>query len=542
MAQYIGSLEITKREARLIVFESSFRTSSIASQVVVPAEDLDVAEIWQAINEKIDYRLDSLVVNADASSVSTHFLSFPFKDSKKIESAIDFELENQAPYQLEDMSMTWLPVHSAAKTSNILSAMAVKVDLQEQIADLKSAECEPHAVVMPAASLAELIAVEEQGEPVGILSFDDEESHFSLCHEGLLFARTLRIGGDYVDRLVADRCGVSVPEADTLRRKLPTGFLLSEIDSLSEDEKVLFSAIQEGLKPMVQAILMTCTAVSEEEAPKRLVLTGRQAAFPGICAYLQAEIGIPVERLNLDSSLGESVECAEGIENSYAVSLAMGLGFLRQGARTPLNFRRGDLAYAGNVELYQGQILRLALGLSLVFLLALGGAFVRYSLVKAEEENLDQKFCQVTKDIIGKEICDPKRALSILKQSPSEDGEFFIPKYFASTLFEMLSKALPNEIDVTFENVEFRIDRGRGEGDRITGKGEGASFDTIEQMVAAIKKDKCVNNVEISKQRKTKKTGRVQFHFSINVKCADESIPGEKLAAVTKSAVEGGGE
>ena len=94
MAQYIGSLEITKREARLIVFESSFRTSSIASQVVVPAEDLDVAEIWQAINEKIDYRLDSLVVNADASSVSTHFLSFPFKDSKKIESAIDFELEN----------------------------------------------------------------------------------------------------------------------------------------------------------------------------------------------------------------------------------------------------------------------------------------------------------------------------------------------------------------------------------------------------------------------------------------------------------------
>ena len=105
MAQYIGSLEITKREARLIVFESSFRTSSIASQVVVPAEDLDVAEIWQAINEKIDYRLDSLVVNAAASSVSTHFLSFPFKDSKKIESAIDFELENQAPYQLDEYDL-----------------------------------------------------------------------------------------------------------------------------------------------------------------------------------------------------------------------------------------------------------------------------------------------------------------------------------------------------------------------------------------------------------------------------------------------------
>ena len=532
MAQYIGSLEVTKKEARLIVFESSFRNSKVIKQLVIPIDDLESTDYWEEINNNLDIKLSSLVVNAEASSVSTHYLSFPFKDPRKIESAIDFELENQAPYHLEDMSMTWMPVRSSGTQSNILSGMAVKIDLQEQIAELKDAQCEPHAIVMPAASLADLVSGNDE-DPIALLSFDEEESHLSLCHEGLLFARTLRIGGDYIDRIIAEHCSLSLLEAQTLRRKLPTGFLLAEPDSLSKDEANLLLAMHEGMRPLVQSIMMTCTMVEAENAPKRLLLTGRLAGFSGMCSYLEAKLGLPVERLNLDSCLGENVECAENIDHGFGVALAMGLSFLRYGTRLPLNFRRGELSYEGNVELYQGQILRVALGLSLVFMLALGGTFIRYSLIKSEEMALDKEFGRVTKEIIGKEIRDPKRALAILKQSPSEGEGFYLPKYSASTLFEMVSKGLPAEIDVSFENVDFRIDRRRDEGDRINGKGESASFDAIEKVVAALKKDACVQEVEISKQRKTKKTGRVQFHFAIIVKCEGEKLPGETLASAS---------
>ena len=46
----------------------------------------------------------------------------------------------------------------------------------------------------------------------------------------------------------------------------------------------------------------------------------------------------------------------------------------------------------------------------------------------------------------------------------------------SNSLFEMMSRAVGHEVDATFSNLDFRTDPGGGEPDRITGKGEAASF------------------------------------------------------------------
>jgi hypothetical protein len=95
----------------------------------------------------------------------------------------------------------------------------------------------------------------------------------------------------------------------------------------------------------------------------------------------------------------------------------------------------------------------------------------------------------------------------------------------------MMSRGIGPEIDVSFEDLELRVDGRAGEPDRITGKGEAASFESTEQISQSLKRDPCVQEVEIGKQRKTRDGGRVEFNLSIKVACPPGSVPGKLSTA-----------
>jgi hypothetical protein len=209
------------------------------------------------------------------------------------------------------------------------------------------------------------------------------------------------------------------------------------------------------------------------------------------------------------------------------LALGMALAVARHGRNAALNFRRGEFAYQGDLQLYRGQVTRVAVGLSAVILLGIGGAIVRYSMISAEESRLNAAFCEATKRIVGREICDPTAALATLRAAPGAGDGVVIPPYSAAALLEMMSKSIGPEIDATFEELELRVDGRAGEPDKVSGKGEAASFDSTEQIVATLKRDPCVQDAEVSKQKKTRDGGRVEFSINVKVACAAGVRPGQ---------------
>ena len=154
------------------------------------------------------------------------------------------------------------------------------------------------------------------------------------------------------------------------------------------------------------------------------------------------------------------------------------------------------------------------------------GAIVRYSILSAEERRIDAGFCAATKKIMGREICDPTAALATMRQTPGAGEGVVIPAYSAAALLEMMSKTITPDIDVSFEDIELRVDGRAGEADHITGKGEAASFESTEQVSQSLKRDPCVQDVEVGKQRKTRDGGRVEFSLAIKVNCPAGTLPG----------------
>ena len=524
MPQIAVSIVLSDRAAHIAVTEARFRHARLAAVDTVSfVAEASMEQRWQEVRERLPARIDSLAINLDAAAVSSRRLTFPFGDMRKVESALAYELEGQIPFNIEDVAVSWFPITRGPRQTDLVAALAPREAVTERIATLAAGQLEPRIVAHPAAGLAELVA-EPGDDMVAILSLGSRASHLAVVGRRPHYVRTLRTGGDDIDNALAQTLRVSLPEA---RRIKESEAAIVSDEGASEDARAISDAVCAGLAPLVAAMGATLRTLDPEELPTRMLLTGGTSRLRGLVDYLSRVFAMPVMLLDIKGSLGE-MEAPERLAPEDALVVGLALGQLRHGHNALLNFRRGDLAYEGDIQLYRGQLTRIAVGLAAVILLAITTSSVRYMVMSSEEQRLNEGFCQATEKIVGRCIADPTAALSIMRQSPgATQGGVAIPSYSAATLYEMLSRVLGTDVDVSFDELDFHLELGSGGTDRITGKGDAASFDTTEKVVSDLKKDACVSEAEVSKQRKKRDSTRVEFSLQVKVSCPPGVLPGE---------------
>ena len=533
MAQQIIAVDVSDSVARIAIIEATLRRAALVGVQEIPLEpSWTIQESWQHVRDALPGEVDAVVVGLDAKLASTRLLQFPFGDLRKAESAVEFELEGQVPYNIEDVATSYFVTKRDAEHLEMLAAITPKSNLTQLLAMLAGAHVEPRAVVLPAAALGEYFPATAE-EILAVVSLGAREAHMAVGKTRLQFARTLRAGGDDIDRLIAQKFSISVADAKAMKES--RGTLLELVQPSAEDAQ-LQECIRQGLTPLVTNMLTTFKAMPPEIIPRRLMLTGGLSRLPGLAGYLQSRLGLMVELLDVRGATSFLPGGPQAVGPEYAVALAMAVAQFRHGRDIPLNFRRGEFAYHGDIQLYRGQLTRIAVGTAAVISLAIFASVVKYSMLSSEERDLDKGFCAATQRIVGKEICDPTAALATLRQAPGAEGAS-IPTFSASQLYDMLSKSIASEVDVQFDQLDLRVDGTGVQPERLQGKGEAASFETTEQLVAMVKRDACVQDAEVSKLRKTQHGGRVEFNLVVKVLCPAGVQPGTQQQAVQAVAV-----
>ncbi len=522
MSHRVAAIDISPRHLRAVVLETTLRKAEISSVHTVDVEGEDRAgamvEMHRILGDVV-----SVVASVDGRTASTRSLRFPFGDLRKVEPAIGFELEGQVPYDIAETASAFHVVNRTSNATEVVTTLTPKKALEARLEELKAAELEPRALLLADATLSELVTP-LPGECVAVASLGETTTHVAVMRHGLKAVRTLRAGGGDVDRALARVFHVEVAQAKEAKHH--EARLLADGEEATPEEKRVSEAVSTGLVPLVSALSMTFKAMPQGEAPTRLVISGGLSRLPGLAKFLSVRLGMTVELLDLGVTAQVLGGRVPAIGPEYALALGMAMAVARHGSSLPLNFRRGEYAYQGDIALYRGQATRIAVGMAAVIALAIFGAVVRYSMVSGEEERIDKGFCAATQKIVGREICDPTAALATLRAAPGAGEGVVIPAYSAATMFEMISKSIGADLDVVFEELEFRADSRGGDPDRITGKGEASSFETTEQLVTALKRDRCVQDAEVSKQRKTRDGGRVEFNLTVKVSCPVGAVPG----------------
>lgn len=526
MAQHIVALDVGPTIARVAVIAATFRHAKLLRVQDIPVPPgKPRGEVLDEVRASLDFPPDSIIWALDARRASVRGLRFPFADQRKVDQAVDFELDGQMPYDLPEVKVVWHVVERTARSIHVLAAITPKVPLEASLAELVAHNLEPRVIMHPSAALAELTPPSDVPGATATVCIGAQQTHVCVLRDGLRAARALHVGTDFLDNALAHALELPIEQAREVKR---TQQLLLEPEALakaSPEEARLHRAAALALAPLLTDLLSTFKGVEREDRPTRLVLTGGGAQMRGLPQYLARRCGVQVEGLDLRQALLPLEVGEVALRPEHAVVLALAMAMFRRGQDAPLNFRRGKLAYRGDIQLYRGTLVRVAMGLALVFVTAFTHASVRFALLKDEESQLDRGFCEATRKIVGREICQPQRALDALRQSGA-DGGTQIPSYSAAALLEMLGRRLPGDVDVQLDELDVRVDGVAGQPERLVGRGEAASFETIEKLTALLRKDPCVTEAEVSRQRKTQTSGRVEFHLKVLVHCPVGQQPG----------------
>ena len=425
-----------------------------------PAEDDGLARAFTELVEKIGVaRSDVVAVSLSGDQAATPIVTLPFAESKKIDATLGFEVENLLPFDLEEAIFDYQVLSQKPGQTELLVGVARGDEVGSLLARLQANGIDPRVVTLPALAtfslLSDLLAREKAPADAveGLLDIGPDRTLLAIGrgassergHPALVFSRSM---------------GGADPEALQL--------------AIREVRQSLFSAQARTRLPL-----------------RRLRVAGEFAALDGLCERLERELGVPVERLE---KLPGDAQGRIPPELQGPLAHAFGLALRGMARGRSVNLRKGPFAFKGDLDFLKGKVGRLVAFAAVLVLLVAGNVWMRTNTLRAEEEALDRALCEQTQKVLGTCETDFNLALSKLQGGDTKASQ--IPTASALEVFGVVTDVLPG--------IELRMDEIDATLERLRVRGTVDSFDAVDQVVAAMKKSRCVGDVRPGRVQKNR--------------------------------------
>jgi len=228
------------------------------------------------------------------------------------------------------------------------------------------------------------------------------------------------------------------------------------------------------------------------------------AALPGAADRPRAELTLPVEPVTPPA--GDS-----------ASALALGLALRAQSPRGRVNFRKGEFAFTKDLSQVRGQIARLAIAAGVLLLLGLGLGLSRITSLHRQAAAYDDAVCAATKRILGACTTDYRQAIAQLSGGKSRAAG--IPRASGADILAELVARLPEGSMPLLDDLEITTTS-------VRMKGTAESFGKVDEIIGALKKDKCFGEIKQPRTEKAREGNRVNFALDVPYVCSGETSGG----------------
>jgi general secretion pathway protein L len=461
------------------------------------------------------WQWEQVVVAVPGSSVATHPVALPFQDARRIEAALPFEVEGELPVELNEVLFDYQLAGPADGGSNLLVGVVRKDELRQLLALLAGAGFDPRRVTHPALAYRSLFAGRpkalpvEREELVALVDVGHRRTTMAVGHpdEGLVYARVLPGGGAEVTLALSREFGVSLADAETWKERdatlAPGG---------GEEHERARAAIRRALGPVLREVRATLKAAStrDHRPVARLLLAGGTAQLSGLPEAWSAELQLPATLL----SAASEAESLPELRTRGAQAWALAVTGASRGER--FNFRRGELAFTGEMDWLRRRLPQLAAFAAVLLALLVTFGIVRSALLGRREAAVDARLCELTRRVLGSCEKNYDRALNLLrgKESPAAA----LPKVSATALLAEVAARMPAEVPVTLDQMTL-------DPDRVTLRGETDNAKSIDRVQAALKTFHCFRDVKEGSVERTKDGAHVTFVLDVQVECGEPAPP-----------------
>jgi general secretion pathway protein L len=167
MPQRILALEIEPHELKAAVLETSFRDYRVIGFYREPLAQTE-APLSDQIRSFVEkHRLDGSTVlsSLPGEMVTLRTFFLPFRDRKRLDQTVPFEIETQVPFDLDDVVIAYQVLNRDKAGSNVLAALVHRKDLEQHLATLGAAGLDPKVVDFAPLAMLNVLALVGSGLP-----------------------------------------------------------------------------------------------------------------------------------------------------------------------------------------------------------------------------------------------------------------------------------------------------------------------------------------------------------------------------------------
>jgi general secretion pathway protein L len=489
MSRLVG-IDIRATHVRAVLLSATYRR--LVCERMIEVDLGTVASLEQALQASVVPLLhpgDMIATSVDGEAAFIHRIKLPATANKQLAEVLPFEIEAQVPVDIEELIYDYrvLSRASPADPLVVLVAAARIESVRARIGLLASAiGQEPDRVgcgPLPLANLAPLAEPLSAPGPIALVDLGGTRTEVVLLKRGeQVFARTLSRG----------------------------------VGSLPEGAALLAGELRQ-----------TVAAYSAQsgEQIEAAYLLGGGAGAPGAVDYLSYEVGVPVALMpDLQLEGLPAQEPAHVARFAKSIALAMGLtGRLRD-----LDLRRGPLAFQRGYGFLKDKAPVLIGLVAAVFISFLFSTWAELRSLSQHNETLAGALSVLSRDALGSQTKDATEARELLAKALGQEGADPLPRMDAFDVIVEISKAIP--ISVTHDIEEFDMQRGH-----VKVNGVVTSTADAQAVSSELAKQRCFENVKISKISQVVNSERQKYVLEFDVKCPGDAQTKKKKKTESQS-------
>ena len=423
-------------------------------------------------------RPDRLAIALPSQLCTYRNFELPTKDRKAIQSGVQFELEDDLPFDLEDTAFDYSILSQVGGKTSVHIAAALKDKLKEAIQSYLDVELDPDLLTSEAwayRTLMNRIVSKENEAPYLLLDIGEAKTHIYVHWQGTpVILRTVRWGGSSLTRALMEHYQISQDEAENA--KMHHGFVLSgELYERSSSEQKEFSdCFVTAMQPLIGEIRQTLLATKSLTGANigEAYLSGRTALLPGISQLFAEKIGVRTSGLKSLSSISTSgVHYADPTDFSFTLAAGAALCMVGSERNTAINFRKGEFSKAGTQTEINFQTLKAPLAGAAIVLLAFSASlgaenYVYRSRLDGVEDQLERSlrnfYGGITRQAVRAYLRSPERLRTSIESELKKDRElatlFETGKHSPFEFLNLASQQIPASVVVDLIKFEAGLD------------------------------------------------------------------------------------
>lgn len=551
MPHRIIGIDIGSYSVKTAVIERGFKTFSFIEFYERPIQynemlstDESAAIAIQGLIDDYNLTWDTACVGFSSQSVTSRLITFPFTSLKKIDQAINFEIESYIPFEVENLILDYTIVWESKNISRIMAIYTQKSELAKQLSMLESINVDPRYVCVEGVDLINLVnmgMVPPEGA-YAIIDMGHRKSTITICHGRRLgYMRAVSLAGHSITEAISKRLNVPFDEAEKL--KIEMGQLpLVEDEVIDNISKEVIHAVRDKVDELILHLRQTLFTYREtEDIPvEGIYLSGGTSRLPGIDRYLSDALKLNVAYLNCLDFHFSHIDRADAHRHVIPQALSLALRGVAGGG-PDINLRKGEFVFKGDVEQFGGNVKRIGVVIGMIIFLALVNFTVKYYSVKRQVDKLGSDVVTIVRqampDVPARSIKTPKSALALVSSKQAEIQDK-IDQLNAMTgvspldILKDVSSSLPPRDKLKIEVTDINIDD-----EKVTLSAIVDDFKTVDAVKQSLESSGEFSNVTTGNVNKGVK-GEVKFKLSMDIAKEGE----EAKSAETREAEKPGGE